>query len=85
MLLLTGGVWSGACSSDSEHESLVEVDASDDARAADALPTDGAGGSADAAEAADGAACTPACGATEICCTDAHGHFPTCRAGGRCP
>lgn len=89
-LLLAGAAAIAACSSDGEHEdhslaSLVEVDASDGASTADALPADGDGGADDASEAADGAACIPACAATELCCTDAHGHFPTCRAGPRCP
>lgn len=90
VLLLVGAVGIAACSSASEHDDhsltpLVDVDASDAASAADALPTDGDGGSADVAETPDGAACIPACAATETCCTDAHGHFPTCRAGGSCP
>lgn len=64
-LLVAGAVSSTACSSDSEHEdhspaSLVEVDASDAARAADALPTDGDVGSAAAGETPDAAACIPA-------------------------
>lgn len=33
---------------------------------------------------ADGAVCSPACGAGQVCCTDQHGHFPACRAGSAC-
>lgn len=29
--------------------------------------------------------CSPACGAGEVCCTDAHGHFPKCVTGSGCP
>lgn len=29
--------------------------------------------------------CTPACGTGFVCCTDAHGHNPTCTAGTSCP
>ncbi|MBI5514602.1 MAG: hypothetical protein HY909_12580 [Deltaproteobacteria bacterium] len=37
------------------------------------------------AEAGDGGAtCDPPCGAGRVCCTDAHGHFPTCRLGSVC-
>ena len=34
---------------------------------------------------ADGATCSPPCGAGQVCCTDQHGHFPACRAGSACP
>lgn len=29
--------------------------------------------------------CDPACSAGEVCCTDQHGHFPTCVQGVICP
>ena len=44
---------------------------------AENLPGDVRGG--------DGAVCSPACGTGQVCCTDQHGHFPTCRAGSACP
>lgn len=47
-------------------------------RAAEDAPTDGA-------RDAGGAMCSPPCGADQVCCTDQHGHFPTCRAGTACP
>lgn len=29
--------------------------------------------------------CSPTCGTGFVCCTDAHGHNPTCAAGTSCP
>ncbi len=48
-----------------------------DAPAADEATTD-------AAPDASAATCSPPCDAGQICCTDQHGHFPTCRAGNTC-
>ena len=82
--LLLAASTNPACSSAAEHSDhspapLVDSDAADDSEAAPAVAADGTDGTAEAA------ACAPACAQTEVCCTDAHGHFPTCRAGGSCP
>ena len=40
--------------------------------------------STDASTEAGGATCSPPCGEAQVCCTDQHGHFPTCRSGSSC-
>lgn len=82
--LFVAAALAAACSSSSEHDDHVtspsdagETSTTDDAR-------DG-GDVVVAADAADPAACAPSCSSGQICCTDAHGHFPTCYDGTRCP
>lgn len=75
-----------ACSSTDDHaHENAGADASKDTggTSADAGAIDGA--AADASSAADAATCTPECTATQVCCVDAHGHFPTCQPGPTCP
>lgn len=71
---------------DAATELAVPLDRSNDESSATDVATDDAAesGVSDAAD-AGGAACTPACDVDQICCTDQHGHFPTCRAGTSCP
>jgi hypothetical protein len=84
-----------ACSSDGS-DPHGHTDAGEE-RADGAAPEAGAGDAAEmpdrpvdalsdapADAGADGATCTPPCGAGQVCCTDTHGHFPTCRAGSVC-
>ena len=73
-----------ACNSSSDEHGHDALDAGPDAT--EAATTSDAESATDAAvESPDAAACSPACESTELCCVDAHGHFPTCRPGPSCP
>lgn len=89
VLLLTGAL--AACSSgdDSVHD---DAGTSTDARRhpaatapGDASSDSSVDESADAATAGGIPTCAPACAPADVCCVDAHGHFPTCRPGPVCP
>jgi hypothetical protein len=41
--------------------------------------------SMDGAPDAGAVMCSPPCGVGQVCCTDPHGHFPTCQTGAACP
>ena len=47
----------------------------------------GAGGEFSDAEAGKASveSCTPQCSPVQVCCVDAHGHFPTCIDAPTCP
>lgn len=84
-LVVAGALLVVGCPSSSEHDDHVTSpsEIADAATAEDATDDGGDSGRADAV--ADAALCAPPCTAAEVCCTDAHGHFPTCKPGGRCP
>lgn len=64
----------------SPHETAT-IERADSASSSEAAPADVAG-----EEAADSStACSPPCGADQVCCTDQHGHFPRCVSGSTCP
>ncbi len=73
-----------SCSSSPDERGHDAVDAGSDAT--DAGTPSNAESSTDAAvDSPDAAACAPSCQKAELCCLDAHGHFPTCRPGPTCP
>jgi hypothetical protein len=77
-----------ACSATADDYAHDEDDAGLDAHDATTSPADADDGDAsgrDAGGLPEGAACDPACDTTQVCCVDAHGHFPTCRPGPTCP
>jgi hypothetical protein len=72
-----------ACSATSDDLAHDEDDAGHDATTSPADADDAFG--RDAGALPEGPACDPACDTTQVCCVDAHGHFPTCRPGPACP
>ncbi len=62
------------------HETAT-TDKPDVATTAETTPQDVAG----EASTDSSPTCSPSCGPGEICCTDAHGHFPRCVSGSTCP
>jgi hypothetical protein len=59
------------------------ADKHDAGAAVDAATVDDGNETQDAAS--DSAQCNPECAPEQLCCTDLHGHFPTCTEGPECP
>jgi hypothetical protein len=86
--LLIAAMLAAGCGSEQAHEH-EDAGSGDDA-AADAGDPDAGDDSGSTGAEEDAASCDVPCGdvccATgEICCTDQHGHFPTCVASSVCP
>ncbi len=74
-----------ACTSSSDDHGHDAADGGVDAPDSAAPESGSVDASPDVPGTPDAAACTPACSVNEVCCVDAHGHFPTCRPGPTCP